>query len=144
MADLYDKALSEMSKKNPNKEKVFKWLTQSMEGGNAEASYALATWYLHGEYVEKDISKATILLKRAVDKNIPNACYDLAISYEKSCGVSKDLKKAFELYVRAALYGDSQSFYEVGRCYYHGIGVEKNESLADIWLEKAENLGIAN
>ena len=84
-----------------------------------------------------------MLLKRAVNKNLPEACYDLAVCYEEPAGVVKNQEKAFELYLKAALYGDKQSFHEVGRCYYYGIGVIKNKSLADIWLEKAEELGVS-
>ena len=85
-----------------------------------------------------------VLLKRAADKNVADACYDLAVSYEKPEGVAANLEKAFELYVKAALHGDNQSFHEVGRCYYYGIGVPSNKTLADIWLEKAEELGITD
>ena len=144
MSDLYDTALKEMSKQSPNKKKVVELLNKSIDSGNPKAAYALATWYLHGEYVEKDLSKGIMLLKRASDKNVPEACYDLAICYEKPEGVTENLEKAFELYLRAALHGDKQSFYEVGRCYYHGIGVVKDEEIADIWLERAEEFGITD
>ena len=139
--DSYDVALKEMSKQHPDIERVIGLLNESMESGHPNAAYALATWYLHGEHVEKDLSKGIMLLKRATDKNLPEACYDLAVCYEEPAGVVEDLEKAFELYLRAALHGDKQSFHEVGRCYYYGIGVNINKSLADIWLEKAEELG---
>lgn len=141
--NLYDEAFEEMSKEEADVDKVLSLLNGSLEKNNPQAAYALATWYLHGEHVEKDLSKGIMLLKRAADKNVPEACYDLAVCYEKPAGVVEDLEKAFELYLRAALHGDKQSFHEVGRCYYYGIGVTKNESLADIWLEKAEELGIS-
>jgi TPR repeat protein len=139
---LYEEALAETSRDKPDIELVLDLLEKSLALGNPRAAYALGTWYLHGEHVDKDTSKAMVLLKRAADKNIPEACYDLAVSYEKPVGVAANLKKAFELYVRAALHGDNQSFHEVGRCYYYGIGTPRDENLADIWLEKAEELGV--
>jgi len=141
-SDPYETALKEMSRSRPNIESVIDLLNKSIELGNPDAAYALATWYIHGGYVEKDLSKGIMLLKRAADKNIAEACYDLAICYEKPAGVTQNLEKVFELYMRAALHGDKQSFHEVGRCYFYGIGIAENRKLADIWLEKAEELGV--
>lgn len=142
MSDHYKIALQEISKKNPDTNKAFSELTKAMESGDGEATYALATWYLHGAYVDKDLPRAIMLLNNAANKNVPSACFDLAIAYETSDGVPEDLEKAFKLYVKAALYGDEQSFHEVGRCYFHGIGTDEDKKLADIWLEKAESVGI--
>ena len=141
---LYEEALAEMSQDNPNAKRALKLLNESLAEGNPNAAYALGTWYLHGENVDKDTAKAMVLLKRAADKNVPEACYDLAVSYETPEGVAANPEKAFELYVKAALHGDAQSFHEVGRCYYYGIGTPRNEGLADIWLEKAEELGVTD
>ena len=126
MGNLYDAALEEMSKETPNIKQVLVWLNESLELGDSNAAYALGTWYLHGENVDKDLSKAVDLLEIAANGNVPEACFDLAICYEKPEGVAQNLEKAFQLYIKAALYGDDQSFFEVGRCYCHGIGVEKN------------------
>lgn len=140
----YDKAYEEMKKKEPDKKKVFSLLEQGHEQGDPRATYALATWYLHGEHVEKDIKKATKLLKQSAAENVPDALYDLAISYEKGIGVKKDKDRAFELYLKAALRGDDQSVEEVARCYYYGIGVKEDERVADIWYERAEELGLGD
>jgi TPR repeat protein len=140
--NLYDEALIEMKKETPDMAKAFELLLASYDLGGHKAAYAIGTWYLHGRHVKKDPEKAVDYFNVAIKKNIPNACYDLALCYETGTGVKKDLKMAFELYMRAALFGDSQSYYEVGRCYYHGIGVTKNKKLSNIWLDKAEDLGI--
>lgn len=50
--------------------------------------------------------------------------------------------EAFKLYLKAALLGERQSLYEVGRCFYYGIGIEKNQEVANVWLEEAERHGI--
>ena len=106
-----------------------------------EATYALATWYLHGKYFKQDLRKAAMLLREAARSNIADALYDLAVSYEEGKGVKKNLEKACELYLRAALQGDEQSTYEVGRCYYYGIGVSQDRKIAKVWLDRAESLG---
>lgn len=137
----YETALAEMKKDTPDISLVLKLLNDSVEAGCREAEYALATWYLFGNHVEKNLDKAVFLLKRASMKKHSSALYDLAVCYEEGKGVRKDEKEAFRLYLQAALRSDTQSFHEVGRCYYYGIGVEENRIIADIWLERAEELG---
>lgn len=139
---LYDQALLEAKKKKPNDELVFDLLNQSLEEGDAKAAYALGTWYLHGNYVKKDMRKAVRLLKQAAEGNVPDALFDLANCYEKGAGLKKNDRLAFENYLKAALCNDAQSIYEVGRCYFYGIGVEKERRLAQIWLDRAKDLGI--
>lgn len=138
----YKEAFEEMNKETPDITKAYNLLVESYDMGNHKAAYALGTWYLHGKHVKVDLKKAIDLFNYATKTNIPEACFDLAVCYEKGTGVKIDLEKAFELYMRAALFGDSQSFYEVGRCYYHGVGIQQNERLANIWLDKAEELGV--
>lgn len=140
--NLYKKALKEASKDNPNISVVLKLLNDAIMKGNPNASYALGTWYLHGTNVEKDIGKAISLLIHASDKNISSAHFDLAVCYETGEGVEKDEIKAFKYYLRAALEGDKQAYYEVGRCYYYGIGITGNIKIGNIWLDKAQSLGI--
>lgn len=139
---IYNSALKEANGKNYNVKSVLLKLNKAIDLGNPKASYALGSWYLHGKNVSKDYSKAIDLLKLSAAKNNSDACYDLAVCFEKGAGVKKDKVQAFKYYLKAALYGDVQSNYEVGRCYYYGIGIAKDKHLADIWLEKAETLGI--
>lgn len=137
----YEMALAEIKKESPDIPLVLALLNESIDEGSSEAAYALATWYLFGNHVDRDWKKAVVLLKKASIKKHPSALYDLAVCYEEGKGVRKNRKEAFRLYLRAALRGDKQSFHEVGRCYYYGIGIEKDSVLADIWLERAEELG---
>ncbi len=55
---LYEVALNEINKNDPNIETVINNLTEASELGNSKAIYALATWYLFGEHVEQDLHKA--------------------------------------------------------------------------------------
>ncbi len=138
----YEQALAEARKETPDIPRVLQLLNASMAAGNADSAYALATWHLFGHHVEKDWNKAVFLLKKATRGKIPSAFYDLAICYEKGHGVKKDEAEAFRLYLQAALRGDDQSHAEVARCYHYGIGIEEDRDLAEIWYERADELGV--
>ena len=144
-AILYGEALQEAEKSNPDVPKVIALLERAIEGGDSKAMYALATWYLNGRqpYVSIDHAKAFPLLEKAAAAQNPDALHDLAVCFDRGWAVAEDKRKAFEYYLQAALLGDAQSFYEVGRCYYHGSGVDHDSRLSEIWLDRAEQLGIS-
>lgn len=138
----YDEALKMARRKSADLEHVALLLNEAREAGDARAAYALGTWHLHGRFFKKSVRKGVALLREAAQGNVADALYDLAVCYEEGTGVRKNVKKAAELYVRAALNGERQSIYEVGRCYYYGIGVAKDRSIARIWLDRAEEVGV--
>ncbi|WP_154650427.1 sel1 repeat family protein [Acinetobacter tjernbergiae] len=45
------------------------------------------------------------------------------------------------MYLQAAIRGDSDAISEVAKCYYYGIGTRKNRKIAEIWYDRAEELG---
>lgn len=141
---LLRKAFVEMQKEFPDLTIAFKLLEQSANQGNAEALYAIGTWYLHGTFVEKSSFLAVEYFLKSIEGNYSNAYFDLAVCYETGEGVKENSIKAFECYLNAALLGDKQAIYEVGRCYYYGIGILKNERVANIWLRQAREKGITN
>ncbi len=138
----YEKALDLYE--TGSEDKVFELLLSSHSDGDFRATYALATWYLHGRFVRVDLKKAIKFLKLAAENHIADAQHDLAVSYEKGVGIEKNECKAFEFYLKAALNGDIQSIYEVGRCFYYGIGTEENRALAEIFLENADFKGVSD
>lgn len=133
-----------MQKESPDLQSAFDFLRQSANMGNAEANYAIGTWYLHGTFVKKNPFLAVEHFLSAIDGNYSSAYFDLAICYETGNGARKNYKKAFECYLNAALTGDKQAIYEVGRCYYYGIGIPKNERIAEVWIRQAKEKGIAD
>ena len=140
----FDAATREMLKKQPDAKRGLRLMRQALAKGDARAAYALATWHLFGANgVEKDYRRAAELLTQAAEQNIPEALYDLAVSYGKGAGVRKSERRAYHLYVRAALWGDKQAIYEVGRCLFYGVGTKRDRRLADIWLARAEALGVS-
>ena len=140
--ELYDAALKLASASDADYERLAPLLGAAHESGDARATYALATWYLHGRVFKKSLRKAIALLRAAAAKNMADALYDLAVCYENGEGVPRNDRKAVQLYLRAALQGDRQSVYEVGRCYYYGIGVGMDRSIARVWFDSAGELGI--
>ncbi len=110
--------------------------------GDADATYALATWHLFGQppYIAKNPKEAVRLFKIAASGGASDAMYDLAVSYEVGTGIERNLRRAFQNYVRAALHGNSKAIYEVGRCLYYGIGVAKDRVTAGIWLDRSRKI----
>lgn len=107
--------------------------------GNAEAAYAIGTWYLFGKHVVKHYPTAVSYLQRAASRGYASAASDLAVCYEKGAGVLKDKGEAFRLYMKAARLGDKQAAYEVGRCFYWGIGTAKDRRAAEVWYEGSDH-----
>jgi TPR repeat protein len=140
----YKAAMKEVRKKRPDTKLVWSLLKASEKEGSVEASYAMATWLLHGHNVKVDLRAAVRLLLKASKGGVAAASYDLAVCYEKGAGVAKNPSLAVEFYLRAALGGDSQAIYEVGRCLYYGIGVRKNVAWAWIYLDRAKELGVTD
>jgi uncharacterized protein len=138
----YDEALAVMRQRKPDLARAADLLLEAHGSGDDRATYAIATWYLHGRHFPKSIRSAVKLLRQAVSGNIPEAMYDLAICYEIGEGMAKNQHKAVELYLKAALLGERQSHWEVGRAYYHGLGVARDRAIGRVWFDRARALGI--
>jgi hypothetical protein len=142
-ARLYKAALATATQDTPDFASAYALLKEAMNEGDADATYALATWYLFGKepYLSLDYAEGARLLQIAADKGIPEAMYDLAVSFEDGLGIKQDEAKAFEYYLRAAIRGDADSVFNVGRCLFYGLGTREDQAQAQIWLERAEELG---
>src|SRR5688572_13870240 len=119
----------------PDYAAAFKLLTRAHRAGDARATYALGTWYLHGRLVRKDIQKGLKLIEKAAGQNVADALYDIAFSFESGKGRPKSLEKAAENYLRAALLGNTRALHEFGRCIYYGIGLPSNRRVAHVFLD---------
>ena len=147
--DQYKAALRIARAKDPDLSQAYSLLTKAEKLGNADATYALATWSLFGRHVTKSPRKAITLLKRATRRGSADAAFDLAIAYETGEVVEKNTRKAFELYLTAALrykidarsdrmYSFNEAAYEVARCYQHGIGIAADKALSRLWMIEAK------
>jgi TPR repeat protein len=141
----YERALKLAQAQSEPSREVYDLLLAADKEGDVSASYALATWYIHGSsFAPINLKRAVQLLKKAAKGNVSGAAFDLAFAYEQGAGVEKNLELAFESYVHAALLGDAQAFFEVGRMYHWGYGVKKNFRMAKYWYLKAESLGVSD
>jgi len=139
--EIYDRALSEALDERADRRKIAGELLIAAELGLADAHYAIATWYLNGIGVDKDVDKGVEHLEAAALENHPSALFDLAVCFENGQRKPINLKAAFELYMRAALWGDVGSYIAVGRCFYYGVGIEQSARLAEVWFERSKELG---
>ncbi len=126
---LYQRAF-DSAQIDDNSTSALQLLEQAHVRGDARATYALATWYIHGKNVEVNLSKAVKLLRSAHRHGIREATFDLALAFETGKGVSKSTPTAFRLYVDAAQKGDPDALRAVARCVFHGIGTSKSRELA--------------
>lgn len=114
--------------------------------GDPRATYAMATWHLHG-HPDLGITrrpKTALPLLVSAARHFGFAALDLAISYELGRLVRRDEARAFRLYKRAARLGCVQARFEIGRCYFWGIGTAKNDRLARRYHRAAEALGYSD
>jgi hypothetical protein len=140
---LYELALAQMYSATADTANIVSLLRQAIDAGSPHAAYALATWYLHGKdgVVPQDFDEAVKLLERAAAVHHREALYDLAACYSNGEGVEMDKAKAFDLYLQSALYGDDQAVFKVGQAYFYGNGVTEDRHVANIWLDRAHELG---
>jgi TPR repeat protein len=101
--------------------------------GNAEAVYALGTWYLHGAHgFKKDLRRARRLIKSAAERLVPAALYDLAEFVDRDRAVISRKRKAYNLYLASALLGDADALDEIIRRTYWGEGTFENREAVKI------------
>jgi TPR repeat protein len=121
--------------------RVIPLMTMASNAGHDLATYALATWHLHGvPGIKKRVATAIPLLERA-SRSCGLAMFDLAVSCELGKGVAKDPRRAFALYRKATRHGVITAWLEVARCHHFGIGTPVNLRKADAAVRKAEALG---
>ena len=116
-------------------------LQAASDRGDPKATYAIATWYLHGHVVRKSFKKGFGLLYAIRDSRIRGALFDLALCFESGRGVEKNLRMALKYYKKAASLGDADPKCELARCLYYGIGVSRNQKAAAHWYRRAARQG---
>ena len=128
---------------NADNKRVLSLLTEAAEAGSGEAAVAIASWYVHGKYVSKNLKRATEWFAMAARLGCADGYYGIAVAHHLGKGgMTKNLRMAFENYLCAALRGEANAIREVGRCYWHGYGVKRDHGLAEIWLQRADELGV--
>jgi len=80
------------------------WYRKAADQGDSNAQYNLATLYLKGKGVAKDVDEAVRWCKKSAEQNDADALFLLAQLYESGIGVQQDLREAISLYTK--LQGD--------------------------------------
>ena len=141
IADAYARALAIGRDPSPDLLAAHDLLINASGSGDLRATYALATWYLHGNDAVSLDEKAGIRILKTLEKsNIPEALFDLAVSYDYGKHVKRNEEKAFSLYMRAALLGDSNACNQVGQFYAEGKFVDHDPKIARAWKLRSEQL----
>jgi uncharacterized protein len=139
----YRLALALASKGGADLDVVFKMLNEAANDGHGEAAAAIASWYANGKHVRKNSKIAVQWFLKAADAGAADGFFGLAVAFENGYGgLSKDEIKAFENYLKAAVRGDETAIRSVGRCYWYGVGIQADKQLAEIWLSRADELGV--
>ena len=100
------------------------------EMGSSDAQYDLGLYYYYGKGVNKDMTEAVELYRKAAEQGNAEAQCNLGNCYYNGEGVSKDMAEAVRLYRLAAEQGYARGQYNLGVCYEFGKGVSKDMTAA--------------
>ena len=110
------------------------------DGGSAAAQNLVATMYLRGEGVEKDIGKAVQFYSAAAEQGFIDAQVNLGTMYLQGLGVEADPEEGFRHFGMAAELGDEVAKSVVGELLWRGHGAARNPGEARKWLEESDEL----
>ncbi|MEZ5448133.1 MAG: tetratricopeptide repeat protein [Thiolinea sp.] len=115
------------------------WLERSARNGYKEAQYTLGTYYLGGERLPHDNSRAFHWFEKAAQQGDAPSQYNIALMYELGEGVEADTEQAVYWYKQAADQREPGALFNLGRKYLLGQGLEKkvDEGL-DMIIQSAE------
>ena len=125
-----------------SKESSWEDMKRAAENGNAEAQKSLATTYLYGKIVPKDIKAALYWFEKAASAGQPNAQTSLGWAYMSDyLELVPDYRLAMEWNLKAATQGFGEGSSNIGLLYENGWGVPVNYVEAANWYWKAINQG---
>lgn len=92
--------------------------------------------YCSGEVVEKNYQEGIRWLEEAAEHDNSDACGNLGMMYLKGISFKTDPQKALSYFIKSANLGNEHAMQQVAEMYSEGIGTEKNEAVAQEWMEK--------
>ena len=92
-----------------NKNEGIRLMEAAAEAGNVNAQMKLASFYLTGEYIDRDPSKARALFEKAAAAGNSDAMEVLSAIYYRGDGVPKNESKAREFLEKAAAQGSENA-----------------------------------
>ncbi len=115
-------------------------LREAAELQYPRAMARLASFYIRGDGVEKDLEFATQWLQEAADAGEAEAMLLFGVLYM----LEGKAETAVQWWRQGAGLNDSMSMFGLGNCYNEGNGVEKNEAIAVEWFRKSAEMGNAD
>lgn len=117
-----------------------KWFERGIKYGDAQSQWGLGLMLLKGYGVEKNLKRATDLLKSAATDFGPAQVVLGALHLDQ--GTTDDLRIAGSYFETAARYGNIEAQYYLAEMIHHGVGRDKTCNLAmhyyKLVAEKAE------
>ena len=121
-----------------NYKKSFFYLSILAKKGDKDAISAIATRYIIGNGIKKDLDKAEYWLTKYNNISDAKIQYDIATQFS----IFGAHDKALKWYLKSAKQNYIESFYWLGKIYFYGYGTTlKNPKEALFWWEKGANLG---
>ncbi len=124
-----------------NIKESIEWRLKAANGGNVLAQTALGDYYLEIGEDGKDLVLALRWYKRAIESGSFRAMHALGIHYLNHIfNEDNEEQKGFLLLKRAAIMGHCPSFYDLAQCYQKGIGTPQNNTEAQRWYQRINEL----
>jgi len=128
--------VKEFEKKNGTLKSI-PFYKELVKKNDTNAMFHLATIYIQGKEIQKNINKAKELLEKASDLNHNKSSYVLGKLYLSKKTHFYNLKKAYNSFVKAANNNYAPAQNMVGQFLVNGIAVEKDYKLAVKLFEEA-------
>ena len=113
-------------------------LQESCDNSNMKACSMLALFYVDEDGpLDKDVSKALTLFKKACNGDWASACHNAGYMYQAGIGVEKDPHEAKWYYQKACREGYPNSCADLAIFYIQGTAVEKDNFKAVEFAEKS-------
>lgn len=137
LANLYDQGLLPYQDATP----VAQLYLQAAQAGDTTACLNIATMYLTGKGISKNIEASLFWFEQAAQKDNSQALFNLANLYYQGKEIPPNEAKAFSYFSSAAQLGHAAAMYHLATLYQQGHGVSKDLTLSHYWLQRASQAG---
>lgn len=119
------------------------WYERAAEGGEADASWALADLFRNGLDVPLNLDKAVFWYLRAAEQGHAEAMYDLGLLHADGTIIERDPAQAVQWFEQAADAGIARALFMLGTLYEQGVDGAPDLELARAWYARAADAGDA-
>lgn len=118
------------------------WLEASAEKGYPYGYFNIAMIYKLGQYgISQDFTTAyDYMLRSYRHTGSAHASHLLGYFHYKGIGCEQNYAIAADYFLKGARQGYEPCMYMLGLCYRNGYGLERDEDMAQIWLEASAEL----